>query len=344
MRTDHAVKQKQSYIIGIHEEKNMISIIIPVYNMEKYLDACVASVVEQDYRDIEILLVDDGSKDNSLVLCHEWEKKDSRIRVFAKENGGQGSARNLALKHMKGEYVSFVDSDDLVSPDMYTALMDAINKTGADMAVSNTLKFSDGESIQVDNSEKTMCIVLSDYEAMQDRMTAGKYISDSPCNKLYHAKLFRDISFVEGRLLEDSATMYKLIDRCKKIVYIDKIGYLIRNNPTSVSRVRYNARRCDTIITFEEMVEFISKSEKYKAFTSHCISFANGAVFYNAGELYISKLKDTKTKNFIQNHAKTQLKQYKLLSGKNKALLFLVAHAFPLYGELYRIKKKRETK
>lgn len=319
----------------------MISVIIPVYNMEKYLNQCLESIVNQDYHDIEILLVDDGSKDGSLNLCNKWASKDSRIRVFTKENGGQGSARNLALKEIRGEYVSFIDSDDLVTKDMYTSLIEVIEKNQADMVICETKTFSDGESVILEENKQSIQVVMNTFEAMQYRMNSVRYVTDSPCNKLYKAKLFDSLFFVEGRLLEDTAMMYKLIDRCQKVVYTNKIGYLIRNNMSSVSRVKYNVKRCDTIITYEEMVDFISSKSEYKSLIAKCIVLANGAIFYNAGEFVLSKIKNKEIKKFIKEHAKKQLKEYKPLTKKNKLLLRIIVNTFWLYGLMYKINKKR---
>lgn len=319
----------------------MISVIIPVYNMEKYLDDCLSSVLGQNYKNIEVLLVDDGSKDNSRTICEAWAKKDNRIRFFHKENGGQGSARNLALDNIKGDYISFIDSDDLITNDMYSNLKDAINENETDMAICKTYTFTDGET-PVFKEEK--CDIeyfnMTSFEAMEMRMNSNSMVSDSPCNKLYKAELFENLRFTEGRLLEDSALMYKLIAKCNRITHIKKVGYLIRNNMSSDSRVKYNVRRCDTMVTYEEMVDFISNNDDYKTLTVKTQQLANGAVFYNAGEFYLSKIKDKQTKILIKSHAKKQLKEYKEIKLKNKILLWLIANAFPMYGLFYKFSKR----
>ena len=105
---------------------DLISVIIPVYNTEKYLDACVESVAGQTYDNLEIILVDDGSADNCPAMCDEWARRDSRIRVIHKKNGGQGEARNFGIEAARGEYIGFVDSDDIVSPVMYERLLDSL--------------------------------------------------------------------------------------------------------------------------------------------------------------------------------------------------------------------------
>ncbi len=317
-----------------------ISIIVPVYNMEKYLDACVESLVRQEHENIEILLVDDGGSDHSPAMCDAWAERDARIRVFHKKNGGQGSARNLALDHISGDYISFIDSDDLVTADMYINLLETAQAYHADLVVCGTRSFDDGEKRHIPNSDENEVVIMTSWQAMENRMTSGKYISDSPCNKLYAAELFRNTRFVEGRLLEDSATMYKIIDASKKVVYSSKVGYLIRKNVASVSRIKYNTRRCDTIKTYEEMVSFMQERPCYEDFVPNSILMANGAVFYNAGELYSSGLKDEAAQDLIQKHARKQLHDYPIPSIKNKILLHMVAYAFPIYGMIYKYGKK----
>lgn len=318
----------------------MISIIIPVYNREKYLNECLASVLGQDYKDIEVLLVDDGSTDKSLEICEKWAKKDARIRVFHQENKGPGSARNLALDNIKGEYVGFVDSDDLITTDMYSFLLDILLSTDSDMAICEVKIAKNGEDF-IDEGTNIKQITMTTFEAMEDRMLLKGCISDSLVNKLYKASIFKDLRIVEDRILsEDTATMYKIISLCKKATYTNKVGYLLRESQNSLTRFKYDSRLCMTINTYEEMVKFMEYYPEYSVFISNSQAFANGAIFNNAGEYFKSNTKDENIKKLIKTHAKKQLKEYKLISLKNKALLWLILYAFPFYGLAYRLYKK----
>lgn len=322
--------------------QKLISIIIPVYNASQYLDKCLSSIVSQSYRNLEILLVDDGSKDDSLRKCYEWKDKDSRINVFHKKNGGQGSARNVALDNAIGNYIGFVDSDDVIKSDMYEVLLDLLESNDADMVISRAENFYHDDDLVDDGDDTT--VVMSSVEAMQDRFTRSRFITDSPCNKLYKSSLFEKIRFLENRLLEDSAFMYKVIYQCHTIAYINKTGYLIRCDLSSVSRRKYNIRRCDMITTYEEIASFFSDKEEYRFLLSKMQSYANGAVFYNAGEFYCSNCKDQQSKQFIMNHAKFQHSHYQLKSPKNSFLLLLISHCFTLYGIMYEFKKRLRRK
>ena len=121
----------------------MISIIIPVYNVEQYLDKCLQSVIHQTYQDIEIILVDDGSSDNSGILCDKWQEKDSRIKVIHKSNGGVSNARNVAIEQANGEYLMFIDSDDIVSDDLCKVLFEMLKNNNADISICNATHIFD---------------------------------------------------------------------------------------------------------------------------------------------------------------------------------------------------------
>ena len=120
--------------VELENENSLISVIVPVWNAHEYLNKCVDSIINQTYKNLEIILVDDGSTDDSLKICQEYEKHDNRIRVFHKENGGQGSARNYALDRCKGSYIGFVDNDDWLFPNMYKRLLELLKKYDADIA------------------------------------------------------------------------------------------------------------------------------------------------------------------------------------------------------------------
>lgn len=318
----------------------MISVIVPVYNMERYLDRCLQSIVDQTYKDLEILLINDGSKDNSLAIMNNWQNKDNRIKVFDKPNGGQGSARNLGLDNAKGEYISFVDSDDILVPNAYEVLLNNIIGFQGDMSVCATYHFAKEEMIVFDeHKNNTACLTRAD--AMNDRFLYHKYITDSPCDKLYRRELFDGLRFLTDRLLEDSAIMYLVIDKCNKIVVSDYTGYLVRCDSGSVSRRKYNVKRCDSIITFEEIREYFKNRNEYLHLLPSVENMCAGAVFYNAGEFQLAKCKDGNTVKNIKVHAGFQLKNYNRLTLKNRLLLILVRLNFGLFGFAYGLKHKR---
>lgn len=318
----------------------MISVIVPVYNMEKYLEKCVRSILDQDYKDIELILVDDGSKDSSPAMCDEFAKQDERIKVIHKANGGQGSARNMGLDIAKGEYISFIDSDDWVEPDMYTNLITIAKENDADLAICEVaLNEEDGSVLKKKRVNGTL--IMTKNEAFLHRFDDSEIVTDSPCNKLYKKELFENLRYPENRLLEDSALMYLILDRVETVVSSEKVGYNIRCDMGSVSRRKYNKKRCDTIITFTEMADFISSKEAYKRFVPIANSYIAGAIFFNAGEMYGVDFEGKKeTENHIKKCAKELLASGRELSSKNKALLKLISVSPKLFGVIYNKIKK----
>lgn len=211
---------------------DLITIIVPIYNMEQYLDRCLNSIINQSYKNLEILLIDDGSTDNSSAICEKYQKKDKRIKYFKKENGGLSSARNYGIKKSIGKYIGFVDSDDVISQDMFLTLYNNLIKTSADMSICEVVRFKDNvefsnkNNISVYNSEETLKIILED-----------KKICNFAVNKLYKKELMQNIEYPVGKYQEDVGTTYKFIKNAKKIVYSDSelYGYYSRDNSITKS-------------------------------------------------------------------------------------------------------------
>lgn len=211
--------------------KPLISIIVPVYKVESYLDDCLLSLTSQSYENIEIILVDDGSPDNCPALCDKWAQKDIRIKVIHKKNGGLSSARNVGIDLAKGEYIAFVDSDDFVEPDMYEDLYEAIVRTQADIAISKIQNnYEDGHTSPFKSTKWHYAI---DKETVLEHtkylhLCLSTKIETSAWNKLYKRRLFDTVRFAEGRLAEDYLMMYYIIKNVKKVVYLNKIHYNYR--------------------------------------------------------------------------------------------------------------------
>ena len=205
-----------------------VSVIIPVYNSEKYLNKCLDSLVNQTLRDIEIIIVNDGSTDNSEKIIKSY-LNDSRINYFAQENQGQAAARNRALKLAKGEYISFVDSDDYVDENMFTVLYDMIKKAHAKIAICGWYLVENG---QVRTCQfKCDRVILNDEQAI-DMLLNYVSFDNFACNKLFHYSLFKNNTFPIGKVLEDLLTIYKLINEAK-IIVVDSIPlyyYVLHSN------------------------------------------------------------------------------------------------------------------
>ena len=238
-----------------------ISIIIPVYNVEKYLDRCIKSVINQTLVDIEIILVNDGSTDSSGEMCDEYAKKDSRIKVIHKLNGGLSSARNEGLKYATAELVGFIDSDDWITVDMYEYLYNLQQNNNADI-VSCSYLLAKNYPTKLKNL-KTKEFVFTRDEALNNYLKMGVFerINDySAWKKIYKKELFSDVEFPDGMLFEDMPTNFRLIQKCSKYVYSTKICYFYFQNSISITRNQYSKRHND-LIKSSEMIGLYAKKE-----------------------------------------------------------------------------------
>ena len=210
----------------------LISIIVPVYNVEKYLEECLNSIISQTYTNLEIILVDDGSTDGSSYICDKYSAMDPRIIVCHQNNKGLSAARNIGLLKAKGEFIGFIDSDDWIEKDMYESLYKSISSNNSDISgcsfVEETALFPRLVGVSSDQ-------IMSPQQAMKLLLT-DKGITNNVWNKLYRSKLFDNISFPDGKVYEDVATLYKLILKAKKLSIISKAGYHYRINPNGIMR------------------------------------------------------------------------------------------------------------
>lgn len=238
---------------------DLISVIIPVYNTEKYLDKCVESFINQTFRNIEIILVDDGSIDNSPFICDEFAKKDSRIKVIHKKNGGLSDARNVGIENVSGNLITFFDSDDFVDSDYIEYLYNLKNKYKTDVSVCayNVVDEKGRILFNVKSNEEEVL----NKEYFFSKMLNEDGITVSACFKLYNKKLFDEIKFPVGKLCEDNGTTYKVIDKCKgKIAYgnIPKAYYVMRKG--SIMRSSFSLRKLDMIELTDEMCDYLDKN------------------------------------------------------------------------------------
>lgn len=243
---------------------DLVSIIVPIYNVERYLERCIKSLISQTYEKIEIILVDDGSPDNCSLICDEWKKKDKRIKVIHKKNGGLSDARNAGLRIAAGSYIIFVDSDDWVEPNMIDVMLSELQKNNADTCACGIFyNYPEKETIRVE--KYTVGDSLTFLEKLYDD---AKY-PVCAWNKLYKKKLLSNFEFPVGKICEDAFTTYKLIDKANRIVQINipLYHYSIREN--SIMTVSFKKNRMDEEEAWRKNYEFVEKNYpeiKYKAF------------------------------------------------------------------------------
>lgn len=241
-----------------------ISIIVPVYNAEIYLIECIESILKQSYKNIELILINDGSLDLSGKICDDYSKKDCRIKVKHKLNGGQSSARNAGIDLATGSYIGFVDSDDWIKFDMYEKLLKAALKTKSEIVACN-LSLMTRKGIFKKYSNINRNLEFDKISAMRE-IYKNQYLTFSPCNKLYKKSLFDNLRFDEKIILEDKDISYQLIDKCNKIYYLKEQLYYYRYNPESTLRSKFSLKRLDEYLVQKRMYEYYLKN--YPSFSN----------------------------------------------------------------------------
>ena len=236
--------------------EDLISVIVPVYGVEDYLAACVESIRRQSYQNLEILLIDDGSRDACPRICEELAAGDRRIRVFHKENGGLSDARNYGIQKARGEWLGFIDSDDTISPDMYRAMWQAASQNGADLAVCGLQAVEMNGDIRYSSLLEDQ--VLTGWSLME-QFLKSREDNDYAVNKLYKKSLFEGISYPVGHYYEDAWTTYKLLDRCKKAVTVSEVGYFYRMRPESICRSSSMEKHLDGVNAKLQKLSFIQE-------------------------------------------------------------------------------------
>lgn len=248
------------------EHQPLVSIIVPVYNTERYLSLCLTSIVNQTYRNLEILLINDGSTDSSEAVCRQFMAQDPRIQLFSQENQGQSAARNLGLDHMTGEYLMFVDSDDYIDPAMVELLLDRMLAHEVPIAVCDYVKIAEAEaklgpatpseavSGQTMSREQVYNVVCR--TASRSRLNRVRFLI-LPC-KLYRAELFQDLRLPVGRVCEDEYMVHLIYDRVARIYSVDQTLYYYVQTQTST--MRHNGVRQvrkDAICALTERLKYL---------------------------------------------------------------------------------------
>lgn len=223
----------------------LISVIVPIYNVEKYLARCVDSIVNQTYKNLEIILVDDGSPDRCPQMCDDYAEKDGRIKVVHKKNGGLSDARNAGMAVATGKYISFIDSDDYVSDDFFECLLDVMNKENSDIAECSVVKLY--EDNRFDEFSDDLSVKTYDTQDAMSALIAENPFHQHVWNKLYKTELIKDIPYAVGKLNEDEFWTYQVFGRANKVSKLNKTMYYYFQRNSSIMGVGYNIRRLDAL-------------------------------------------------------------------------------------------------
>jgi len=235
-------------------KKELISVIVPIYDIEKYLNKCIESIVNQSYKNLEIILIDDGSTDESGKICDKWKEKDGRIKVIHKENGGLSDARNVGIENSTGEILYFIDGDDYIDFDIIDNLYFSLLENNTDISMGGLVRelYFEQKTLYSDKN------YVVDSKEILRKMFINE-ICTTVCNILFKKKLFEDIKFPVGKINEDSATLYKLFDKTDKISHINKAGYYYVQRNGSISHRKFTQEYLSNVEYKEEILKFVER-------------------------------------------------------------------------------------
>lgn len=309
----------------------LISVIVPVYNVEAYLDKCIQSIVRQSYTELEIILVDDGATDTSGAICDDWARKDPRIRVIHKENGGLSDARNAGIEIASGSWFSFIDSDDFISIDTIERMYHAAAANQCDIGVCNIVRiYDDGETEPFYQPALDLTVLTGDKRFDTLRQP-------SVCNKLFRAELFSDVRFPKGKFYEDTFVYHVLAHRAQNIVLTGHDGYFYLSRRESIlGQGQYTDRYFDCVEAVYERVDYFLKQHENAASCYACLSLY--AIVGNA-EKNLPRTAENAEKFAQMRHWFITAYKYLMpradVNLKQKLRLVLLRYAPKLHSKLY---------
>ena len=295
---------------------NLISVIVPVFNVEQYLNRCLESIVNQTYTNLEIILVDDGSTDKSGEICDYWKDTDQRIKVIHKENGGLSDARNVGMNMASGEYIGFIDSDDYIAPEMYDRLLKAIIQNDSDIAVCSVEMVWENQNLKTPYTSKINDI-LDNKEAIEELIKENK-LKLPVWNRLYKSCIAKKFDFPYGKFHEDILWSYQVFGSAERVSIIDYTGYYYMQRDNSIMGEGYSIKRLDALDALEERQAYIE--EYYPEFQYmgkrslwfSCLYHGQHAIMCLQGEELLETIEHIKTILKDHNLEKKDFKKLKL--------------------------------
>lgn len=321
-----------------------ISIIVPVYKAENYLHGCIDSILSQTFSDFEVILVDDGSPDNSLAICREYEKKDSRITVLHQENQGQGAARNHAMPVAKGEWFCFVDSDDAVHPQLLELLYQAAEESGAPIAMCQMLESPEQPENFCQPYESCFEVLAMEEKTLVELLDRGEYPGWVACAKLIRRELVESYPFRVGRVYEDNEAVCRWIMQGMTLVRMPHQLYYYRTNPDSTTKSSFSMKKLDYLWALESIIRFYG-GFRYDAlcqrfldlYIEATVSFCYGAR-YMLGDADLARKIEKNSRQFLEREKVELTKQQfeALLDASHPGLIRLY---WPMAGVLRRLRR-----
>lgn len=282
----------------------LISLIVPVYNVNQYLKECIDSIINQTYSNLEIILINDGSTDNCGAICNEYALLDERIKLIHKPNGGLSDARNAGLDVVSGEYVTFIDSDDFVHPNFIEVLYRNLIETDSDISLCKYFKFQDGDNNEFDELFNCSRSVYTGLYMLENLNNLSMYPNNVVSwGKLYKSTIFNELRFPVGRVHEDEYLIHHIYSKVRNVCYIDIKLYYYRVRVNSIMQMKISKQRIlDSLYAIDDRLIFmkdngmnylISETKKARAkillnyfYKSNQSSFVRNLIFKNIENLY----------------------------------------------------------
>lgn len=321
----------------------LISVVVPIYNVEKYLERCVNSIINQTYKNLDIILVDDGSQDNSGKICNKYKEKYSNIHVIHQKNQGLSVARNNGLAIAKGDYITFIDSDDWIKEDMIESLFNAIQKYKADIASVGFCDVYDNGQI-IKHAKYTKIEVLTKEKALECFLF-NDYLTVCVCGKLYKTDIWNGIQCPPGKLFEDQYTTYKLLDKSNKVVFVSNSYYYYYKRSGSIGHSQFDSQTYDLYYGIQEEYNFISNKYPRLECTLAVAKITWEIVFINM-MLRASNSENKQLIFDIRKFARKRIKDVykcKFIGIVRKIQISLFTFCFPLYKKMYVKYKKSKN-
>lgn len=313
--------------------EDLVSIVVPVYNVIQYLDVCMKSILNQTYQRIEVILVDDGSTDGSEQKCDYYARIDDRVVAIHKKNGGLSDARNKGIALAKGTYIMFVDSDDIISLNIVNYLHSICEKYSADISICDPVHCYSTDEISFQDERKIK--VLNADEAIVEMLYQKSFLV-SAWGKLFRREFFDDILFPYGMLFEDSAIMYKIFNKASKIVYGDAKLYGYMHREGSITTSKFSKKDCDIIKICQHIEEDMSeKSANLQAAAKSYYTAAAFRIYLNAPRNGEFEQEIYECTQILNKNSKTVIKDTNIRKKLRLALL-LYLYARPVMPIVYK--------
>lgn len=314
----------------------LISVIVPIYNVEKVLCRCLDSIISQTYTNLEIILVDDGSPDGCGAICDDYAKKDKRITVIHQKNGGLSAARNAGIDKSTGDYLAFIDSDDYVSADYIEFMYSLLTENGADISACGAMEVYQSGKSAVQWTDDSLA--LFDNREGLLRMCYNEGFFVTAWDKLYKRELFDGIRYNVGKQFEDTGTTYKLVDRANKIAAKCEPKYYYVLNANSITNNKFSAKKLDYVEMADEMAEYIIN--KYPELEKAARRKQMHACFSTLTQLVNSKAKEPQIRKMLLSRIraleKTALADPKTPS-RDRIAIYALRLGYPVFSVVWRI-------